>query len=132
VTYARTSSTKEDMMSRATAKSVAILVAVVLFPSLALAQENPAKGKDLYAKHCGGCHGPLGKGDGPAAAALNPKPTNFTDKAYMAGLKNQYLFDLIQKGGAAVGKSPLMAPFGGTLKEGEIRDVIAYVKTLAK
>ena len=50
----------------------------------------------------------------------------------MAGLKDQYLFDLIQKGGAAMGKSPLIPPFGSKMKEGEIRDVIAYVKTLAK
>ena len=119
-------------MSRAIAKSVAILVAVVLFPTLILAQGNPAKGKDLYTKHCAGCHGPAGKGDGPAAAALNPKPTDLTGKAYMAGLKDQYLFDLIQKGGAAVGKSPLIPPFGSKLKDGEIRDVIAYLRSLAK
>ena len=50
----------------------------------------------------------------------------------MAGLKDQYLFDLIQKGGAAVGKSPLIPPFGSKMKDGEIRDLIAYLKTLAK
>ena len=119
-------------MSRALAKSVAILAAVVLFPSLVLAQGNPAKGKELFAKHCGGCHGPAGKGDGPAAAALNPKPTDLSNKAFLAGLKDQYLFDLIQKGGAAVGKSPLIPPFGSKMKEGEIRDVIAYIRSLAK
>jgi mono/diheme cytochrome c family protein len=86
----------------------------------------------MYTKQCGGCHGPTGKGDGPAAAALNPKPTDFTNKAYMAGLKDQYLFDLVKKGGAAVGKSPLIPPFGSKLNDQEIRDVIAYVRTLAK
>ena len=119
-------------MSGAIMKGTAVLVAVVLLPALALAQGNPAKGKELYAKHCAGCHGPAGKGDGPAAKAINPKPTDFTNKATMAGLKDQYLFDLIQKGGAAVGKSPLIPPFGSKMKDGEIRDLIAYVKTLAK
>ncbi|MBI3076936.1 MAG: cytochrome c [Deltaproteobacteria bacterium] len=119
-------------MSRAIVGCVAIVLAVLLIPSLALAQGNPAKGKDLYAKHCAGCHGPAGKGDGPAAAALTPKPNDLTDKAYMVKLKDQYLFDLIQKGGAAVGKSPLIPPFGSKLKEGEIRDVIAYLRSLAK
>jgi mono/diheme cytochrome c family protein len=124
-------------MNWATAKSVAILgaavlMAGVLFPCPVQAQGNAVAGKELFAKHCTGCHGPTGKGDGPAATALNPKPTDLTNKAYMAGLKDQYLFDLIQKGGAAVGKSPLLPPFGSKLKEGDIRDVIAYMKSLAK
>lgn len=119
-------------MSGAIAKCMAILAAVALLPSPVLAQGNPTKGKDLYAKHCAGCHGPTGKGDGPAAKAINPKPNDLTNKAYMAGLKDQYLFDLIQKGGAAVGKSPLIPPFGSKLKDGEIRDVITYLRSLAK
>jgi mono/diheme cytochrome c family protein len=33
-----------------------------------------AKGKGLYDANCAACHGPTGRGDGPAAAALNPRP----------------------------------------------------------
>ena len=119
-------------MSGARVKGMGILVAAVLLPALALAQGNPAKGKDLYTTNCAGCHGPTGKGDGPAAAALTPKPSDLTNKASMSGLKDQYLFDLIQKGGVPVGKSPLMLPLGSKLKDGDIRDVIAYMKSLAK
>jgi mono/diheme cytochrome c family protein len=119
-------------MSAAIVRFAAIFLIALLGPALALAQGNAANGKELYTKHCAGCHGPAGKGDGPAAKAINPKPNDLTNKAYMAGLKDQYLFDLIQKGGAAVGKSPLLPPFGSKMKEGEIRDVIAYLKTLAK
>ncbi len=119
-------------MSGTAMKYTAILAAVVLLPTFALAQGSPAKGKELYAKQCAGCHGPAGKGDGPAAAAINPKPVDFTNKAHMTALKDQYLFDLIQKGGPAVGKSPLMTPFGSKLKDGEIQDVIAYIRSLAK
>jgi mono/diheme cytochrome c family protein len=119
-------------MSGATTKYLAILIAVVLSPTFSLAQGSPAKGKEIYVKQCAGCHGPAGKGDGPAAAAINPKPTDFTNKTHMTMLKDQYLFDLIQKGGAATGKSPLMTPFGSKLKDGEIQDVIAYVRSLAK
>ncbi|MEW6055196.1 MAG: c-type cytochrome [Bdellovibrionota bacterium] len=46
----------------------------------ALANATPdmiSKGKQLYAQNCVSCHGAEGKGDGPAAAALNPKPRNF-------------------------------------------------------
>lgn len=119
-------------MRRAISGSIALLMAGVFTSGPAFAQGSSAKGKDHFAKHCGGCHGPTGKGDGPAASALTPKPKDLTDKTYVAGLKDQYLFDFIQKGGAAVGKSPLMTPFGAKLKEAEIRDVIAYIRSVAK
>ncbi len=119
-------------MRGAAVKTLMGLAAVALLPGLALAQGNPEKGKGLFAQYCAACHGPIGKGDGPAAAALNPKPTDLTNKAYMAGLKDQHLFDLVQKGGAAVGKSPLIPPFGSKLKDDDIRDVIAYLRSLTK
>ncbi len=37
-----------------------------------------AKGKVLFSQNCITCHGAGGHGDGVAAAALNPKPRNFT------------------------------------------------------
>src|SRR5438477_12657114 len=40
-------------------------------------------GAKVYTERCVLCHGPNGKGDGPAAAGLNPKPRNHTDGAYM-------------------------------------------------
>lgn len=111
-----------------------VLLFLLLFvlPILALAQGSAENGKTLYAKYCVSCHGSAGKGDGPAAAALNPKPRDLTDKAYMTGLNDQYLFDITQKGGAAVGKSPLMPPWGQALKDQDIRDVVAHIKGLAK
>lgn len=47
----------------------------------ALLQATPAladKGKTIFSVNCASCHGTTGKGDGPAAAALNPKPRDFT------------------------------------------------------
>ena len=93
---------------------------------------DAAKGKDTFAKTCAICHGNTGKGDGPAGAALNPKPKDLTDKAYVSKLDDTYLTNIIGKGGAAVGKSPLMPPFSSQLKDQDIKDVIAYVRSLAK
>lgn len=40
--------------------------------------EQVEKGKALFAQNCATCHGNEGRGDGPAGAALNPKPRDFT------------------------------------------------------
>jgi len=111
---------------------LAFLLLGMALPSLAVAQGNAEKGKALFAQNCAACHGTAGKGDGAAAAALNPKPRDLTDKAYIGGLKNEYLIDIVKKGGAAVGKSAAMPPWGAAMKDDQIRDVITFVRSLAK
>jgi len=57
------------------------------------------KGKQLYSTVCAACHGPEGKGDGPAGIALNPKPRNFHDQeGWKNGRKLSELFLTLQKG----------------------------------
>ncbi|HTO08577.1 MAG TPA: cytochrome c [Myxococcota bacterium] len=88
-------------------------------------------GKALYAQYCATCHGAGGKGDGPVAATLNPKPANHTDHVFMAGLSDQHLYQVISKGGASVGKSPMMAPWGGVINDQGIKDLIAFLRQLS-
>jgi mono/diheme cytochrome c family protein len=66
--------------------------------------------KQTFSTLCVTCHGADGKGDGVAAANLNPKPRNYTDKAWQASVTDDQLAKVILEGGAAVGKSPLMPP----------------------
>lgn len=40
---------------------------------------SPTDGVGMFRGYCAPCHGTSGKGDGPAAAALNPKPANLTE-----------------------------------------------------
>ncbi len=40
------------------------------------------RGRAVYHKYCVGCHGPTGKGDGPAARRLLTKPRDFTSGIY--------------------------------------------------
>jgi hypothetical protein len=54
------------------------------------------------------CHGESGKGDGPAAAALTPKPRDYTDATWQKSVTDDQIRKAITGGGAAVGKSPLM------------------------
>lgn len=70
--------------------------------------EARAKAKDIYANRCAACHGVDGKGDGPGAANLTPKPPNFQDKRWQGALTDQDIEKAILYGGAAVGKSPMM------------------------
>lgn len=89
-----------------------------------------AAGKQIFMTICAACHGPEGKGDGPAAASFETKPRNLTDAGYMKGLDDKYVFELVSRGGIAVGKSPLM-PAQPSLTAEDIRNVVAYVRTLS-
>ncbi len=89
---------------------------------------DAAKGKDVYGTYCVACHGPQGKGDGVAAAALEPKPRDLSNAEYVSTVDNAHLYKVISEGGAAVGLSPLMAGWGGSLSEQDINDVIAYIR----
>ena len=88
-------------------------------------------GGNTYNLYCVTCHGRSGKGDGPAGMALDPKPRDHTDAEYMAGVSDEYLYNVIKLGGTSVGKSPLMAPWGGVVNEQGLRDLVAYVRSLS-
>jgi mono/diheme cytochrome c family protein len=92
--------------------------------------QNQAEGKNLYATYCAGCHGDQGKGDGVASKSLPVKLADFTDGSIMNQLSDKFLFDVISKGGSTVGKSAFM-PGWGNLNEKQIRDIIAYLRSIA-
>jgi Cu-processing system permease protein len=96
---------------------------------IAMTPANIELGKATYQTTCAPCHGPGGKGDGPAAAALNPKPRDHTNGAYMDKLTNQHLYDVIKKGGAAFG-FPTM-PAQPQLADDSVKNVIAFVRSLS-
>lgn len=94
---------------------------------------DAAKGAEIYKLYCAACHGETGHGDGLAAAALNPKPRNFTDKALMDTVSDKDIYTIIKDGGPAVGKSMFMTAWGAVLGDDQkIHDVAAFVRTLAK
>jgi mono/diheme cytochrome c family protein len=64
--------------------------------------------QQIFSTRCAACHGPDGRGDGPGAASLNPKPRNYHDAAWQATVKDDEIEKAIVYGGAAVGKSPAM------------------------
>jgi len=91
-----------------------------------------AAGKAKFEQNCAVCHGTSGKGDGPGAAALNPKPRDYTNGAYMKTRTDDQLRKVIKDGGAASGFSAVMPAWGPTLSDQDITNIIAYIRTFAQ
>ena len=68
-----------------------------------LAPPDLALGAKLYAQHCASCHGPQGRGDGPAGKGLQPAPSNFHDVERMAQRSAYGLYNTITLGVAGTG-----------------------------
>ena len=88
-----------------------------------------AAAKQNYDTFCVKCHGPSGNGDGPAAATLSTKPRDFADCATMAKISDDTMFNVIKTGGAANGLSKDMQAWSSGFEDGEIHDLVAYVRT---
>ena len=69
---------------------------------------DSARAKEIFDARCAACHGPEGRGNGPGAMALNPKPRNYHDKDWQEKATDDEIRKAIIYGGAAVGKSPSM------------------------
>ncbi len=106
------------------------ILANLLFGAAGWAQ-NQAEGKKLYVTYCATCHGESGKGDGTAGKALPVRPDDLTKGAEMNRLSDKDLVDIISKGGSGVGKSTFMPAWGGALNDKQIRDVVAYIRSMA-
>jgi hypothetical protein len=79
---------------------------VTVAPRAPLAPADEAK--DIAESRCAMCHGKTGKGDGPNGMTLNPKPQDLTTKEWQKSVSDAQVRSVILKGGAAIGKSPLM------------------------
>jgi len=91
---------------------------------------NIALGHATYHTTCAPCHGESGKGDGPAAVALNPKPRDHSNGAYMNKLTNAHIMQVIKGGGAQFGYPGM--PAQPQLADDTIKNVIAFVRSLAQ
>ncbi len=83
------------------------------------------QGREVYLEVCSMCHGLTGKGDGPSAAGLMQKPSDFTDPAHATYYSDQGRLYIIRHG---VAGTP-MSGWEGILSEEEIQAVYAYVRS---
>src|SRR5262249_15840954 len=111
----------------ATVLFMIVLLGLFSRPRAVVASGDPVKGKAIYEKNCIACHGPQGKGDGPAGKVIQPPAADFTS----AASKKKSEADLLQtiengKPGTA------MVPWKTQLSQPELNDLIGYVMTLRK
>ncbi len=111
-------------------RSILFLFALAACSMLLPAVASAETGAELYKTYCSTCHGESGKGDGAAAAALDPKPADFSTAKFWEGKDDAHMTKVIKEGGAAVGKSPLMAPWGSVLKDDQVKAVVDHIKSL--
>lgn len=105
-------------------------------PSTAKTIKNPLKGtlgdlkggKKIFTEMCVICHGIKAKGDGIAAAALNPKPANFNSKIIQDQTDGE-LFWKISNGNAP---TAAMAAYKDILTETQRWQMVAYIRTFKK
>jgi mono/diheme cytochrome c family protein len=120
-------------------RAAGVVVALAIVATTAgLALRGPAAapagagpGQALYATHCGVCHGESGRGDGASAAGFASRPSNLTDGRRLNQLPDEFFASVVLNGGPAEGLSPGMPPFRGNLNEDQVRQIVAYLRTLA-
>lgn len=83
-----------------------------------------AVGRSLYERQCVACHGKGGKGDGPAAAALNPRPPDLTNLERMAKISDDSLVQVITKGRKG------MPAYQKLLTPEQVLEVANYLRSL--
>ena len=99
-------------------------------PAAEKAKKNPlpanaatvAQGKKVADVNCVSCHGAKGKGDGAAAAALNPKPADWTSKKLQAESDGEIFWKLSTGRGAM--------PSWKFLPENDRWALVGYIRSL--
>lgn len=77
---------------------------------------------------CASCHGQAGDGTGPAGAALDPPPANFTDPEFWATRDRDRIVNVITNGAAAAfGGSPLMVGWSASFTAENIQELADHV-----
>jgi len=90
--------------------------------------DNIAKGKELFTGKatCFTCHGPEGRGDGPAGAALDPSPRNFHNPKLKAKSDGEFNW-VIHNGSPGTG---MISYAPGIISDEEAALIITFERSL--
>jgi mono/diheme cytochrome c family protein len=109
-----------------------LLFAPLLLGAAALAhaqQSDLEQAKRTYDQMCAGCHGYKGDGGEGHRGGFSPHIGTLANKEYMAGVPDDYLFLIIKKGGAYMGKMATMPAWEKRLTDEQIHSIVAHIRT---
>lgn len=90
-----------------------------------------AEAQEIFSTRCFTCHGVNGAGNGPASAGLTPPPRDFQDPVWQDSVTDEHIRQIIQYGGAAVGKSAAMPANPDLISKPEVVDALrAHIRSL--
>jgi mono/diheme cytochrome c family protein len=91
---------------------------------------NAREGRTVFLHYCAPCHGEGGHGDGFNAYNLDPRPRDLSDPEFQASRTDEDLIAVVRSGGGVAGLSNGMPPWGRTLNEHQIHNVVVLLRTL--
>ncbi len=108
-------------------------MATLLTPARPAAAQDAANGEALYRAWCLECHGAEGRGDGPAADRMLPRPRDFVGARYQirTTASGQLPTDDDLMRVLRGGLPNTAMPDWPNLSDAEKRDVIAYIKSFS-
>jgi mono/diheme cytochrome c family protein len=90
------------------------------------------QGKQVFYSTCVWCHAEATPAGPSNRSNVAPTPPLFNDGETFNPLTDEFLQNVITLGGSAMGKSTMMPPWGQTLRQDEIRSLIAYIRAVAQ
>lgn len=116
------------MHSRAMLVAITMAFFSLTVPGNGTASSQPGsdrmtKGRQIYIKHCAGCHGPEGKGDG--YKLLGADPANLTSES-IRKQSDATLLQSIHKGKGT------MPSWNIRLSQQDAQDVLIYIRLISK
>jgi mono/diheme cytochrome c family protein len=91
-----------------------------------------AQGKRIFYQQCVWCHADATPAGPSNRSNLTPVPPLLNDGAVLNAESEENMRNIVTLGGAAMGKSAMMPPYGRMLSAEEIRSVIAFSRAIAQ
>ena len=95
---------------------------------------SPERGLYIFDAYCVSCHGPGGRGDGPISDSLfldfGVRPADLSTRLFQESRSDAQLALAVLLGGEGVHKTPNMPAWDTALTEGQVRDLVAFVRQL--
>ena len=89
-----------------------------------LGAEAAEQGAEVFRTNCEMCHGPEGRGDGPAGQSLDPRPRDLAELQTKAG--DDFLFWRVSEGKPGTS----MVAWKGILSDEQVWQAVSFIRTL--